>query len=191
MHVHVLLACPSGLEPSLPDFSVALPCHLHRRCDNGFCAQNGCTTFSCWDNSNQNVCKIDGTGCAVSRGGPCTAARPGDVLSGGKGIGRPNQGFPLRARSVGCLIATLACAWRLVQACSSGIVVRCPTGMCCGTAGCQTVACSGSQTCCEIRTSSCSPNPSFTNTARKCSANCQGAAADPLFRPALYSTYST
>ena len=85
----------------------------------------------------------------------------------------------------------LASALVHVQACSSGITVRCPTGMCCGNSGCQTTACGGTQTCCEIATSSCGNNPSFTNTARKCSANCQGAAADPLFRPQSYSTYST
>lgn len=112
---------------------------IGQKCDSGFCSQNGCTTFSCWDSSNKNVCKIDGTGCAD---------------------------------------------------CSAGITVRCPTGMCCGF-GCQTEACGGSQTCCSIQTSTCGSNPSFTQTSRKCSANCQGSGADPLFRPTLYSTYNT
>ncbi|KAL4448135.1 hypothetical protein ABPG75_005354 [Micractinium tetrahymenae] len=35
-----------------------------QKCVNGFCDSNGCTTFSCMSSAKQQVCKIDGTGCA-------------------------------------------------------------------------------------------------------------------------------
>jgi hypothetical protein len=179
VRAHSSAACLAALsrerQPSL--CCPALPL-APRRCDSGFCSQNGCTTFSCWDSSNKNVCKIDGTGCAVSRERPPGLGQrsEGSWWHQGTGIQAPHW--------------TLACPWPVLQDCSAGITVRCPTGMCCGF-GCQTEACGGSQTCCSIQTSTCGSNPSFTQTSRKCSANCQGSGADPLFRPTLYSTYNT
>jgi hypothetical protein len=120
-------------------------------------------------------------GNAVTPGREGQQARPGDALWGSEGATRQVQG-------PGRLTAARACFRRVLQACSSGIVVRCPTGMCCDSGSCQ-IACSSNQACCAIETSSCNVNnPSFTNTARKCTATC--SVVDPLFQPQLYSTYN-
>jgi hypothetical protein len=90
--------------PSPHSAAVACPaCSTPNRCDNGYCSQKGCTTFSCWDSSTKNVCKVDCTGCAVSKRGAGNAAVAGARAS------RQGQGMccgaararPARSRVLG------------------------------------------------------------------------------------------
>lgn len=85
----------------------------------------------------------------------------------------------------------------LMQSCNAVLVVRCPSGTCCGKDAGGKDQClapsanvCGGQTCCALQ-SDCSNPSNLRMYGRTCSSNCgTGVGADPLFAPSSYNVYA-